>query len=102
MFKESCILNENYFIFSRRSTNQDYKRSGYDRGHLAAAGNHRVCQEHVDETFYLTNIAPQVGPGFNRDAWNDLEKYVRKLARIHNNVYVCTGPLFLPMYDSFI
>ena len=79
-----------------RSTNQDYKGSGFDRGHLAAAGNHRISQKHIDETFFLTNIAPQVGAGFNRDIWNDLEKYVRKLARIHRNVYICTGPLYLP------
>ncbi|XP_065226898.1 endonuclease G, mitochondrial-like [Planococcus citri] len=83
-----------------RSTNQDYKGSGFDRGHLAAAGNHRISQQHVDETFFLTNIAPQVGPGFNRDTWNDLEKYVRKLARIHKNVFVCTGPLFLPKKEN--
>lgn len=43
-----------------RSTNEDYKYSGYDRGHLAAAGNHRTSQKHVDQTFLLSNIAPQV------------------------------------------
>lgn len=79
-----------------RARNHDYKQSGFDRGHLAAAGNHRLCQEYADETFVLSNIAPQVGAGFNRDAWNNLEKYVRKLARMHKNVYVCTGPLYLP------
>lgn len=74
-----------------RSLNSDYKGSGYDRGHLAAAGNHRSHQIHVDQTFYLTNMAPQVGVGFNRDSWNRLESYVRKLVRKHKNVYVCTG-----------
>ncbi|XP_023219776.1 endonuclease G, mitochondrial-like [Centruroides sculpturatus] len=43
-----------------RSTNDDFKRSGYDRGHLAAAGNHRMSQKHVEQTFFLSNIAPQV------------------------------------------
>lgn len=84
-----------------RATNNDYKQSGYDRGHLAAAGNHRICQEHVDQTFYLSNITPQVGPGFNRDIWNSLEKRVRNLTRSYKNVYVCTGPLFLPRYGFF-
>ncbi|KAH1021901.1 hypothetical protein HUJ04_011385 [Dendroctonus ponderosae] len=79
-----------------RSRNSDYKGSGYDRGHLAAAGNHKACQQHVEETFYLTNMAPQVGKGFNRDSWNRLEKYVRKLTKRYPNVYCCTGPLYLP------
>ncbi|CAL4128095.1 unnamed protein product, partial [Meganyctiphanes norvegica] len=83
-----------------RSKNSDYKGSGFDRGHLAAAGNHRRCQEHCDETFLLSNMSPQVGKGFNRDKWNDLEMYCRKLARQFRNVYVCTGPLFLPRYEE--
>lgn len=83
-----------------RSQNSDYKGSGFDRGHLAAAGNHKHDQKHIEETFYLTNMAPQVGSGFNRDAWNDLEKYVRKLTKTYPNVYVCTGPLYLPKKED--
>ncbi|XP_050320171.1 endonuclease G, mitochondrial-like [Bactrocera neohumeralis] len=74
----------------------DYKNSGFDRGHLAAAGNHKCHQTHCNETFYLTNIAPQVGKGFNRDAWNNLEIYVRELTERYGSVYVCTGPLYKP------
>jgi DNA/RNA endonuclease G (NUC1) len=42
-------------------------------------------------TFYLSNIAPQVGKGFNRDAWNKLEMYTRRLTRDYDHVYVCSG-----------
>lgn len=83
-----------------RSENTDYKRSGYDRGHMAAAGNHRLHQSHCDETFFLSNMAPQVGKGFNRDSWNRLESYVRKLTKTYPNVYCCTGPLYLPKRES--
>lgn len=83
-----------------RSKNTDYRGSGFDRGHLAAAGNHRRCQEYCDETFLLSNMSPQVGKGFNRDKWNDLEMYCRKLSRHFRNVYVCTGPLYLPRYEE--
>ncbi|KAK5650180.1 hypothetical protein RI129_001209 [Pyrocoelia pectoralis] len=79
-----------------RSENTDYKGSGYDRGHLAAAGNHKSSQKCVEQTFVLSNMAPQVGVGFNRHSWNRLEKYVRKISKLHNNVYCCTGPLYLP------
>ena len=37
-----------------------FQYSGFDRGHMAAAGNHRQSQEVCDETFLLTNMAPQV------------------------------------------
>ncbi|GMT04691.1 hypothetical protein PENTCL1PPCAC_26865 [Pristionchus entomophagus] len=78
-----------------RSDNTDYKGSGYDRGHLAAAGNHRRTQNAVDQTFLLSNMSPQVGKGFNRDKWNDLEKHVRKQTKKCVNLYVITGPLYL-------
>ncbi|GFU24923.1 endonuclease G, mitochondrial [Nephila pilipes] len=82
-----------------RSTNSDYRHSGFDRGHLAAAGNHRSKQEYLDDTFVLSNIAPQVGKGFNRDAWNSLEKHVRKLVKKYKNIYVVSGPLYLPRFE---
>jgi endonuclease G len=83
-----------------RADNNDYKKSGYDRGHLAAAGNHKRHQNHVVQTFFLSNISPQVGKGFNRDSWNRLERYVRKLTKSNLNVYVCTGPLYLPRKEA--
>nr|XP_012220787.1 PREDICTED: endonuclease G, mitochondrial [Linepithema humile] len=83
-----------------RSENTDYKGSGYDRGHLAAAGNHKVEQKHIEQTFFLSNMAPQVGVGFNRDSWNRLEKHVRKLTNVYKDVYVCTGPLYLPKKEA--
>ncbi|XP_054164094.1 endonuclease G, mitochondrial-like [Oppia nitens] len=79
-----------------RSSNDDYRRSGYDRGHLAAAGNHRHDRRLMSQTFVLSNISPQVGKGFNRDAWNRLEKYCRWRARRSDNTWLCTGPLYLP------
>lgn len=45
-----------------RATNSDYKGSGFDRGHLAAAANHKWSQKAMDDTFYLSNVAPQVLP----------------------------------------
>ena len=34
--------------------------SGFDRGHMAPAGNHRKDQLMCDQTFFLSNMAPQV------------------------------------------
>ncbi|XP_033728658.1 endonuclease G, mitochondrial-like [Pecten maximus] len=99
--REQSSFHEDYSIHPYfRSTNYDYKSSGYDRGHLAAAANHRHSQNAMDQTFTLSNISPQVGRGFNRDAWNNLEKFVRSVARMNRNVYVCTGPLYLPRREA--
>ena len=38
-----------------------FRKTGYDRGHLAASANHRLSQEANCQTFFLSNISPQVG-----------------------------------------
>ncbi|XP_045144449.1 endonuclease G, mitochondrial [Echinops telfairi] len=45
------------------------------------------------------HLTPQV-PHLNQNAWNNLEKYSRSLTRTYQNVYVCTGPLFLPRMEA--
>lgn len=62
---------------SCRAELADYKRSGFDRGHQAPAGNQTVSQALKDETFFLSNMAPQVGRGFNQLAWRELEDLSR-------------------------
>ncbi|XP_041369327.1 endonuclease G, mitochondrial-like [Gigantopelta aegis] len=94
-FKEDTSIHK-YF----RAAPQDYKGYKFDKGHLAAANNHRISQKVLDQTFLLSNISPQVGEGFNRGIWNGLEKYVRAVARKNKNVYVCTGPLYLPTPEN--
>ena len=75
----------------------DYRGSGYDRGHLAAAAGHKDSQRAMDETFELINVSPQVGDGFNRDYWARLERFTRELSgKSGGDVLVATGPLFLP------
>ncbi|KAL3871839.1 hypothetical protein ACJMK2_039811 [Sinanodonta woodiana] len=58
---KSTFLEDSAIHYLFRSTNDDYKGSGYDRGHLAAARNHRHSQRALDQTFFLTNVAPQSG-----------------------------------------
>jgi endonuclease G len=45
---------------------------------------------------FLSIFFVKVGEGFNRDKWSDLEKHVRGLLKKYENVWVCTGPLYLP------
>lgn len=51
----------------------DFKASIYDKGHMAAAANHKGNPTEYEETFVMTNVSPQVGIGFNRHYWNSLE-----------------------------
>ncbi|NWY17852.1 NUCG Endonuclease, partial [Aphelocoma coerulescens] len=98
--RAACDFQEDDSVHEyHRATNADYRGSGFDRGHLAAAANHKWSQKAMRDTFYLSNIAPQ-NPHLNQNAWNNLEKYCRSLAKNNRNVYVCTGPLFLPRMEA--
>lgn len=90
-FAEDLSLHE-YF----QSTNEDYFATGYDRGHMAPASDNKASQKLMDQSFCLSNIAPQL-PGLNRGAWVRLETYVTHLARRSKNLYVVSGALFLPI-----
>ena len=57
---KSNFVSDNSIHLFFRATNGDFKNSGYDRGHLAAAANHRHSQKAMDQTFILSNISPQV------------------------------------------
>ncbi|KIY96603.1 endonuclease, partial [Monoraphidium neglectum] len=83
-----------------RSKLSDFQDSGYDRGHMAPAANHKASQKAMDETFALSNISPQVGVGFNRDYWARFEKFVKDVVRQSDGVYIVTGPLYLPTPEA--
>ena len=68
----------------------DYKGSGYDRGHLAPAADMRWSSTAMSESFFMSNMSPQV-PSFNRGIWKKLEAKVRKWALDNESIYVVTG-----------
>jgi len=70
----------------------DYKGSGYDRGHLVPAGDMKFNALAMSESFYMSNMSPQV-PGFNRGIWKKLEAQVREWAVRNEHLYVVTGPI---------
>ena len=76
-----------------------YTNSGYDRGHLAAAGNQKYSQLFQNETFYISNISPQ-HPKFNRGIWKVLEDWTRGVVTKHGSAFVISGPLFLGPTES--
>lgn len=71
---------------------QDYSNSGYDRGHMAPAGDMKWSEQAMEESFYTTNICPQ-NRNNNAGDWKDLEEMVRDLAREYGEIYICCGPI---------
>ncbi|MBQ6027989.1 MAG: DNA/RNA non-specific endonuclease [Treponema sp.] len=74
------------------ATLADYKKSGYDRGHLTPAGDMVFSREAMSETFYMSNMCPQAA-AFNRGIWKDLEDQVREWVRLYGAAYVVSGPV---------
>jgi endonuclease G len=71
----------------------DYAKSGYDRGHLAPAADMGYSMETMMQSFYYSNMSPQV-PRFNRGIWKKLEIQVRNWAIQYDSLYIVTGPIF--------
>ena len=72
----------------------DYKSSGYDRGHMAPNADMGNLASQSD-SFYLTNMVPQT-PENNQHDWREIEEAVRKLVKtINRDTYVVTGPAFI-------
>jgi len=71
----------------------DYRRSGYDRGHLVPAADMSWNRKAMKESFYYSNMSPQA-PSFNRGIWKELEEQVRRWAVKYDSVMVMAGPLF--------
>ncbi|WP_299250970.1 DNA/RNA non-specific endonuclease [uncultured Lacinutrix sp.] len=69
---------------------RNYKKSGYDRGHLCPAGDRKYSKEAHDETFLTSNISPQTHE-FNAGVWNRLEQKTRYWASKYDGVFVVSG-----------
>ena len=71
---------------------EDYRGSGYDRGHLAPAADMKWSRQAMTECFYLSNMVPQ-DRGNNAGIWNEIENTVRGFACAEGSVFVVTGPI---------
>ena len=79
---------------SARALDKDYANSKFDRGHQAPSDDFKANRDWMVESFFLSNIVPQVGVGFNRGIWKQLEDHVRDVVRSRGELYVVTGPVF--------
>ena len=87
-FRPDPLIPEEY-----RVRPEDYAKSGFDRGHMAPAGDMAWSAEAMSDSFYMSNMSPQ-RPACNRRTWKDLESAVRSWTMEYEIVEVFTGPIF--------
>jgi len=80
-------------VTTESATPEDYRRSGYDRGHLVPVADRSFSFEAMDETFFMSNISPQEH-NFNGGIWRELEENTRNWAKKFKRLYVVSGPVF--------
>lgn len=70
---------------------EDYRGSGYDRGHNAPSADMKWSARAMRECFYLSNMSPQDG-ACNSGVWNEIENTVRGFACREDKIFVLSGP----------
>jgi len=78
--------------YEQSATNDDYKNSGWDRGHMAPAADMKWSEQAMRESFYFSNVCPQ-NRSLNAGIWKSLEEQVRSLAMQKGSIYVVCGPI---------
>jgi len=77
-----------------RATLQDYKGSGWSRGHMCPAGDNKWDRQAMYDSFSLVNVCPQHSK-LNSGLWNSIEMDCRKWARRYGEVYIVCGPVLM-------
>lgn len=74
-------------------TTDDYKHSGYDRGHMCPSADMKWSSTAQSECFFMSNICPQTH-ALNAGGWEKVERVCRRWAKREGKVYIVCGPIF--------
>lgn len=85
---------EDLEVPSPRASNEDYRGSGWSRGHMCPAGDNKWDAKAMYDTFSLVNVCPQ-NANLNSGIWNSIEIDCRRWARRFGDVYIVCGPIYL-------
>lgn len=80
-------------VITKSAVHSDYTNSGYTRGHLTPAGDMAFDTSAMRESFFMSNMSPQIR-SFNNGIWKELEENIRDWTYKCNSLYIVTGPLF--------
>ncbi|RXI22988.1 MAG: DNA/RNA non-specific endonuclease [Candidatus Amulumruptor caecigallinarius] len=74
------------------ASTSDYRNTGYDRGHMAPAGDMKWDEQAMEECFSMANIVPQAHT-LNSGSWGKLEEKCRQRAVADSIVVIVCGPV---------
>ena len=83
------LFKPDSLVSTKSAQLSDYKGSGYDRGHLAPAGDMKYSRESMIESFFMSNMSPQ-DPSFNRGIWRRLEETIREWVK-SSEIFISTA-----------
>ncbi|XP_057300015.1 ectonucleotide pyrophosphatase/phosphodiesterase family member 3-like [Hydractinia symbiolongicarpus] len=92
--RKNCFRRDIRLTSAQSSFCKSYSLSGYDRGHIAPSGDFNFDEFAAQDTFMLSNIAPQHKYLNRYGAWSYLENLTRDLAKKYGNIYVLSGSIF--------
>ena len=75
-----------------KATSDDYRNSGWSRGHMCPAGDCKWDEQAMYESFLYTNCCPQER-SFNSGDWNEIEIRCRRWAEKYGRIYIVCGPI---------
>lgn len=79
-------------ITTKSAVHSDYTNSGYTRGHLVPAGDMAFDTSAMRESFFMSNMSPQLR-SFNNGVWKELEENVRDWTYKAETLYIMSGPI---------
>jgi len=92
----TCQRNGRFFpdpdVIGNQADNEDYRNTGWDKGHIAPAGDMKWDDQAMYESCYFSNICPQ-NHNLNGGDWRSLEEKCRDYARRYGSVYIVAGPV---------
>lgn len=74
------------------ATLDDYRNSGFDRGHMVPAGDMKWDKQAMLDSHYLTNICPQ-SHALNGGRWSSLENKCREWVARDSVLIIACGPI---------
>ncbi len=92
--RRSNMFYEDEEVPQLRATNEDYRGSGWSRGHMCPAGDNKWDVEAMHDSFSLINVCPQ-NANLNSGLWNSIEIDCRRWARQYGDIYIVCGPVFM-------
>lgn len=84
--------HEDTDVLLPRATLEDYRGSGWTRGHMCPAGDNKWDNDAMYESFLFTNCCPQ-DANLNSGDWNQIEMACRRWAERFGDIYIVCGPI---------